>query len=154
MKVSELASALNELGAVFKHSKKDEPASCIVQLLKMIEGKEALDISQLVKEAREAKLKKRVLSGEGATRKREFDVARYVTSLKKAETEGEFVAVKRDLERAKPTNDELRRVLQEYAGLSLKQAKKGVLWTALDTSYITKQRSDSRGKIASTELPI
>jgi hypothetical protein len=154
MKVSELASALKELGTVFKHGRKDEPANCIGQLLKLIEGKEALDVSQLVQQAREANSKKRPRAGIGTPKKRQFDVAHYVTALRNASTSAEFFAIKQDFKAGKPTNDELRQVLQEYSGHSLKKANKDQLWEALESSYIAKQRADSRGKIASSELPI
>jgi signal recognition particle GTPase len=154
MKVSELASALRELGTVFKHGKKDEPTACIAQLLKLIEGKEALDVSELVNEARETNSQKRRQTATKKIRKKEFDIAYYLTALRNAATGGEYAAVKQELRRASPTNDDLRKLIQEYSGQSFKNANKSKLWEALESSHTAKQRSDSRGRIASSELPI
>ena len=47
MKIAALVSALEELGTVFRHSTKDEPAACITQVLKLLRGNENLSLSDL-----------------------------------------------------------------------------------------------------------
>ena len=153
MKVSELALALKELGTVFRHSSENQPADCINKVLNLIEGKEDLEVGQLIRAMREAGAKKpRYVAP--ANPKTPFEVAPHVAALKRAVNAGNFAEVKRDLERARPTKQDLCEILEDYAGLSLKRAKKDELWAALDKAYAGKQRGANRAEIAGSELPL
>src|SRR5258706_15071515 len=103
MKVKDLASALETLGKAYHNvRKKDEPAPCILQVLKFLEGKEELDINDLVTQASEKKA-----SPSKPNKPRAFSVEENLEALKKARSEGEFFNAIGSVKKAKPTVSDL-----------------------------------------------
>lgn len=151
MKVSELALALNEVGKAYRHAKKNEPAPCIIQLLKFLHGKEQLDVKELV----DHELDKKSRTKEFRTKKpNTFKLDDHLKALDNARGDTEFKAAMELLKKAKPTNDDLKRLILAYTGVSQKNGKKDDLWNALEVGYNTKRRIERREKIASETLPI
>src|SRR5208282_4332190 len=147
MKVSELASALEELGKGYRHAKKDEPAPCIIQLLKFLQGKEQLDVKEVVRQTLEKKAQPRQ---PGQLRK-PFNLNDHLSALQNARSDGEFAAAMELLKKTKPTNNDLKQLILAYTGVS-QNGKKDYLWRALETGYNKKRRDERREKIAAETL--
>lgn len=151
MKVSELASALNELGRVYTNAKKTEPASCIVQVLKFLDGKERLDLAELVYQ----ELEKKARPKEPKPKKpRAFKLDDHLRTFEKSRSDSEFTAAMELLKKAKPTNEDLKQLIFAYTGVSQKDGKKDDLYSALESGYSEKRRNERRERIASETLPI
>ncbi len=149
MKIGELVSALEELGKGYRHAKKkEEPAPCIVQLLKFLHGKEELDVSELVRQTVEKKAQPKQRKKASS-----FSVADHSKALQKARSDGEFAAAMDILKKAKPTNDDLKNLIFAYTGVTQKTGKKEQLFRTLEVAYNAERRNERRGKIASETPP-
>ena len=151
MKIGELASALEKLGKAYTNArKKDEPAPCILQVLKYLEGKEELDIEEVVTQAAEKKAAPR----KPAKKTRDFNIGEHLQAIRAARSDGEFATAFSILKKANPTVAHLKDLLTAYTCVPRKSGKKDDLWRALEAAYAAAQRDERRGRIAAETLPI
>ncbi len=153
MKIAELASALEELGTVYRHASKNEPKPCITQVLALLKGKEHLQVSEL----RTAALAKKTASPKPskAAKASKFGQDIHVNRFLDAKTEAAFEAALDELKRAKPTNDNLTSLLAAYTGIPVKKGgKKEDLYNALQKAFKAELRHEARAEISRNILPI
>jgi hypothetical protein len=149
MKIGELVSALEELGKAYRHAKKNEPAPCIVQLLKYLQGNEQLELNEFVKRALERKSQPKQPKKPSS-----FNIDNHVAALRASRSDGEFVATMETLKKAKPTVGDLKHLLSSYTGIPRKTGKKDELWKAIEAAYNAERRNERRERIAAETLPI
>ena len=150
MKIKELVSALETLGKAYTNSrKKDEPAPCILQVLKLLKGSEDLDIENLLRKVAE----KKAAPAKGK-KARPFDLDEHLKVLTAAQSDGEFLAALTILKKANPTVANLKSLISAYTGVTRKSGKKEELWRALEAGYNAARRDERRERIASGTLPI
>ena len=153
MKIAELASALEELGTVYRHASKNEPKPCITQVLALLKGKEHLQLSEL-RTAVSAKKTASPKAPKGAKASK-FVQDIHLNRLLDGKTEAAFEAALDELKRAKPTNDNLIGLLTAYTGIPItKGRKKEDLYNALQTAFKAELRHEARAEISRNILPI
>ena len=153
MKIAELASALEELGTIYRHASKNEPKPCITQVLALLKGNEHLQLSEL-RSAATAKKAASPKAPKGAKASK-FVQETHLNRLLDAKTDAAFETALDELKRAKPTNDNLTSLLSAYTGIPVKKGrKKEDLYNALLRAFKAELRHEARAEISRNTLPI
>jgi hypothetical protein len=153
MKVAELVSALEELGSIYRHSSKNEPKPCIREVLELLKGKEQHTLAEL----KAAVSEKGGTAGKGKGTKppKVFNHEEHLNRLLSAKSEASFTAAIEALKKAKPTNENLARLLAGYAGVApKKKMKKDEFFDALLRVFRAEQRHDARAQFSESGMPM
>ncbi len=147
MKVADLVSALEELGAVYRHSTKSEPKPCIKQVLELLKGKEQFTLAEL-KIAAEPKKKAAAGKPKVAKAAKVFAHEEHLSRLLDAKSEASFAAAIEALQNAKPTKEHVANLLSAYTGITPKKStKKDELFDSLTRSLQGRATSRCKGAI-------
>jgi hypothetical protein len=153
MKVADLVSALEELGAVYRHSSKSEPKPCIKQVLELLKGKEQLTLAEL--KIPEPKKKATAGKPKVANAAKVFAHEEHLSRLLGAKSEASFAAAIEALQKAKPTKEHVASLLAAYTGITPKKStKKDDLFDSLTRAFRAEQRHDARAQFSKGALPI
>lgn len=153
MKVAELVSALEELGTIYRHSKKAEPRACISQVIELLKGKERFSLAEL----KAAVPEKKIASGKTKTSRTPtvFVQEEHLNCLLGAQSESEFDAAMNALRKAKPKKEKLLGLLATYTGIApRKSLKVEELYERLARAFKAEQRHEGRAQVSRSNLPI